>query len=42
MNQLHESALRMDREDSVLLLLVTIVVLSVISYIRSKKGRYLI
>ena len=42
MNELHESALRMDREDGVLMVLITIVVLSLVSYIRSKKGRYLI
>jgi hypothetical protein len=42
MNNLHESALRIDREDGVLLVLITVGIITIISYFASKKGRNLI
>jgi hypothetical protein len=42
MNNLHESALRVDREDGVLLVLIAVGIITVISYFTSKKGRNLI
>jgi hypothetical protein len=42
MNDLHQSALRIDREDHVLLLLIAVGLITVMSYFSSKKGKNLI
>jgi hypothetical protein len=42
MNHLHESALRINREDGVLILLISLLIVAALSYFSSKKGRSLI